>query len=381
MKEIWKIVTVNEDYEVSNIGNVRSNKGKTPRVLKPFAYGAKKDENTRGKYLSVTLMKNGIGKSYAVHRLVALAFIPNPDNLPQVNHINGVRNDNRVENLEWCDNSYNIWHSYNVLGNKSTQSCSISQYDKNGNFIKEWESIEVASKTLMIHSSSIIEVCKRRKNRKVAGGFIWRYKGDNDLALNYSKKTPVVQISKYGEKIKVFQTVKDAAKEHNISIGGISGCCLKRRGCNYAGGYIWRYEYDYDDDEFGYYLDKTFIQMTMNNIFVAEYKGTHELVDNANIELLKVIKCCDDNNKSTNGYKWYIKEECNRVREQRREIPVVQFSKDWEYLNEYASAKKASLATNTCATHISDSCQTRGVRTCGGFRWKYKKDFLIESNN
>ena len=372
MEEIWKIVTVNKDYEVSSMGNVRSNKGGILRMLKP--YGNKVKDN-RGNYLSVTLSANGKGKRYSVHRLVAMAFIPNPNNLPQVNHINGIRNDNRVGNLEWCNNSYNIWHSYNVLGNDSASKQVICQYDKSGKFIKEWDSIEKASKMLGIHSGSIIDVCKRNRHRKLAGNFIWRYKDDKDIQLNYVKTSPVVKISKYGEKLAVFQTVREAAKEHNISIGGISGCCLKKHGFNYAGDYIWRYESDYDENEFGYYIDKTFIQMTQNNIFVAEYNGTHELVDRTGIELVKVIKCCKDGSKSTNRFKWCIKEECSRVREPKRDIPVVQLNEDWEYLAEFASIKKASLATDSCPTHICDSCKTKGKRKCGGFRWIYQKDF------
>ena len=64
----------------------------------------------------IVLMKNSIKKRYMCHRLVALTFIPNPNNLPQINHIDGIRNNNCVENLEWCTQSQNELHSVNVLG-------------------------------------------------------------------------------------------------------------------------------------------------------------------------------------------------------------------------------------------------------------------------
>ena len=67
---------------------------------------------TNHGYLSVVLYQGGKKKTCSLHRLVAKAFIPNPDNLPQINHINGIKTDNRVENLEWCDNSHNQRHAF-----------------------------------------------------------------------------------------------------------------------------------------------------------------------------------------------------------------------------------------------------------------------------
>lgn len=377
MEEIWKTTTVNKDYEVSNLGNIRSNKGKTPRLLKPFRRGghyAKEEE--RGFYLSVRLLHKGIEQDYAVHRLVALAFIPNPKNLPMVNHINGVRNDNRVENLEWCDSSYNIWHSYNILGNKNGINRPIMQYTKEGEFIREWESAADAEKELGVDASSISAVCQRQKYRNVASGFIWRYKGDDDVAVQYDKFSPVVQISKYGERLETFNSVREAAKAVGVTDGGVTGVCMKRpRGYNYAGGYIWRYEDEYDDNEFGYFVNKTFIQMTMNNIFVAEYKGTHDLVDRGGFELIKVLMCCRGKRNSTNGFKWCIKEEGLKTRTSRREKPVVQLDKNCNFIAEYRSAVDAAKKNNLHSTHIADCCIQGLHRTSGGYKWMYKEEY------
>ena len=377
MEEIWKTTTVNKDYEVSNLGNIRSNKSKTPKLLKPFRRGghyAKEEE--RGFYLSVRLLHKGIEQDYAVHRLVALAFIPNPKNLPMVNHINGVRNDNRVENLEWCDGSYNIWHSYNILGNKNGTNRPIMQYTKEGEFIREWESAADAEKELGVDASSISAVCQRQKYRNVASGFIWRYKGDDDVAIQYDKFSPVVQISKYGERLETFNSVRDAAKAVGVTDGGVTGVCMKRpRGYNYAGGYIWRYEEEYDDNEFGYFVNKTFIQMTMNNIFVAEYKGTHDLVDRGGFELVKVLMCCRGKRNSTNGFKWCIKEEGLKTRTSRREKPVVQLDKNCNFIAEYRSAVDAAKKNNLHSTHIADCCIQGLHRTSGGYRWMYKEKY------
>ena len=377
MNEIWKTTTVNSDYEVSNMGNVRSNKTNKQRLLKPFSRGSAKKNNKKGHYLCVRLLTNGEEKDYAIHRLVAMAFIDNPNNLPQVNHKNGIKNDNRVDNLEWCDNSYNIWHSYNVLGNTNYKERKICQYTKKGEFIKEWESARDIEVSLGFSASAISSVCRKKDYRKTAYGFKWYYVDDDNHKVEYANTSHVVQISKYGEKIKVFDTIKDAALEVGVLDGGISGVCLKRkRGYNYAGGYLWRYVDDYDENEFGYFKDKTFIQMTMANIFVAEYKGTHELVDKSGSDLVKVIMCCRGQRNSTNGYKWCIKEEEVKTRNTKREKAVVQLDKGMNYIADYKSAVIAAKATNTHATHIGDSCKTFGKRTCGGYRWMYKDDYI-----
>ena len=97
-------------YEVSNMGRVRSLKFGKKKILKPS-----KDGNG---YLFVKLSKNGKIKYFKVHRLVANAFVENPNNLPQINHINEVKTDNRAVNLEWCTNQYNKRFSSakNVMG-------------------------------------------------------------------------------------------------------------------------------------------------------------------------------------------------------------------------------------------------------------------------
>lgn len=119
MEEIWKdIEGYGGYYQVSTLGRVRSIdrvvKGKNGRdytkkgkILKPFNFGG---------YLNVGLFGTLSKPTQAVHRLVAFAFIPNPENKPCVNHINGVKTDNRLENLEWVTNYENSQHAINVLG-------------------------------------------------------------------------------------------------------------------------------------------------------------------------------------------------------------------------------------------------------------------------
>ena len=114
-------------YEVSNLGRVRSLE--TERILKP-------SKNTWG-YLFVSLYKNGIKKAVRIHRLVALAFIPNPDNLPCINHKDEDKTNNTVDNLEWCDDKYNA--NYGTRNERIAEKTRkpVLQFDLLGNFIRE----------------------------------------------------------------------------------------------------------------------------------------------------------------------------------------------------------------------------------------------------
>ena len=106
-EEIWIPVVGYEGlYEVSSYGRVRSLDRYDSR--NHFRKGKLMNFIYEGEYLKVDFSKNGINKRYVVHRLVAKAFIPNPDNLPQINHKDEDKTNNRVDNLEWCDAKYNI---------------------------------------------------------------------------------------------------------------------------------------------------------------------------------------------------------------------------------------------------------------------------------
>ena len=163
------------DYYVTDTGIVYSRKsGRFKRLAQT--------DDGHG-YAKVSLCNNTKPKVVKVHRLVAQAFIPNPENKPQINHKNGVRNDNRVENLEWCTNGENSKHSYECLNHKkiwkglfgkdNMHSKPVLQI-KDNIIIKEFGSACEAARETNLSFGNICSCC--RGERKQTGGFQWKYK-------------------------------------------------------------------------------------------------------------------------------------------------------------------------------------------------------------
>lgn len=170
MKEIWRDIEGYEGlYQVSNLGNVKSlnyNRTGKERILK-----ATKDNG----YLSVCLYKDGIKKSYKVHRIIALAFLPNPDNLPQVNHKDEDKTNNRVDNLEWCNSKYN--NNYGTRNKRSGESqTNHPKFSKQVLCVETgviYPSTRQVERKLGFANSNISAACNGKYKR--AYGFHWRY--------------------------------------------------------------------------------------------------------------------------------------------------------------------------------------------------------------
>lgn len=183
MKEVWKDIEGFEGYyQVSNLGRVKSleririaNNGKSETAQFPVKEKILAISKQTQGYSQASLCKDGTQKSYRLNRLVANAFIPNPDNKPEVNHIDGNKDNNCVDNLEWVTSVENIRHSW-VNGLRKPRKKPVQQLDDNGNVVAEYESIKQAAETLNCSKGNICSSCKGVKGREKASGYYWRYK-------------------------------------------------------------------------------------------------------------------------------------------------------------------------------------------------------------
>lgn len=158
-----------ENYEINKEGNIFS--------LKRDKYLKYSIQKSGYKY--VYLCKNGKQKAFLLHRLIALNFLPNPENLPEINHIDGNKLNNDLNNLEWVTRSQNQKHAYlNKLnhcnyGGEHHNSKKVGQYTKSGVLIKTWNSVIEAANNILNVSKCIQRVC--RNERKSYNKFVWRY--------------------------------------------------------------------------------------------------------------------------------------------------------------------------------------------------------------
>ena len=179
MEEVWKDIPGFEGmYQCSDIGNVKGLDRLVPCGKKTNSIKGQiiKPKIDRYGYPHLHISKDSKKFFFTVHRLVASTFIENKENKPQVNHINGIKTDNRIENLEWCNNSENILHSFRCLGREKPKGGGVDidnkmskpliQYDLNGNFIKQWNSRRGCSRELGIDYRRLSDFCLGLKKSK-----------------------------------------------------------------------------------------------------------------------------------------------------------------------------------------------------------------------
>lgn len=181
--EEWRDIAGYEgQYQISNLGKVRS----LDRYVKCNGFNLIKGQLMKPKidkygYFQISLCKNCKYKSFTIHRLVAQAFLPNPDNLPQINHINECKWDNTVWNLEWCNSKYNINYGTGKKRRIDTQRKTMStmkpvlQYTLDMEFVGEYPSASEASRQTGINKSNIGSCCNGNPEHKSAGGYVWKF--------------------------------------------------------------------------------------------------------------------------------------------------------------------------------------------------------------
>ena len=190
MKEIWKDIKEFEKfYQVSNLGRVR---GLDRIVINKLGHKIKRKGQIMKQILDihgypvVHLRKEGISKYFKVHRLVAIAFIPNPNNLPMINHKDENPLNSNVNNLEWCDCKYNNNYGDRNLKLSCTKSKPIYQYSLDGKLLKKFDRISEISK-LGFNVYGVLHCCEGYS--KTSQGFIWdRENKQIDLKQHIDKR-------------------------------------------------------------------------------------------------------------------------------------------------------------------------------------------------
>lgn len=243
--EIWKPVKGYEGvYSVSSFGRVR--REEFSQILPNGAVGTIKSHIMKSiigsnNYLYVVLCQNNKRKRYSVHRLVAIAFLPNPNNLPEVNHKDQNRQNAMVDNLEWCDRLYNVRYGDGIEKAAKKKSKPIDRYTLNGEYIDTWESQQEFYRKHNITGDSLIyKACAGTHNIISAYGYKWRFHDDKTPFRDKKQQgNKICQYSMDGILLNTYSSVLAASRATGIDRSTISRCASGKY--KHSGGYVWKY--------------------------------------------------------------------------------------------------------------------------------------------
>ena len=262
MEELWKDIVGYEDiYQVSNMGNVRK--------IAPFSrkmdcsicnpYQLKKVKSSTG-YVHVQLVKDGRSSTINVHKLVAQAFVPNPENKPEINHIDADRSNNISTNLEWVTHVENMVHAVklshidtSIMRSHKKRMYTVLQYSVQGKFIKEWECVDDIVAEYGIRRCTVYACLN--KHHKSSFDYMWIKRFPGDLIqdriepLNWMtgktqkpRSRKIIQLDKQNKVVHIWDSYHELEDDKSFgknTIANIMKCANGTR--KYAYGFIWKY--------------------------------------------------------------------------------------------------------------------------------------------
>ena len=326
VEEIWKELNPKfPGYKVSNLGRLKLRSGVVSKCS-PRLSG----------YVSVSIINDkGKTKSMFLHVLVGLAFIPNPEQKASINHINGIRHDNRLVNLERV--TYKENNNRKVFPNKGGMCSRIAQYDSDDNLVKIWNSMREITNTKIISQHVLSKACKL--NEKV-NNIRWEYyieKIDGEEWKELFVNEEFIKVSSEGR-----------IMYHNgyISYGS-------SRGTGYLKFSIKAKSYQAHD-----LICRAFKPLENYDFLI-----TNHLDNNKTNNKINNLEWCTQKENMTHAVK-YRKSTNHCTRK------VKQIDDKGEIVNVFDSIKEAGIKTNTAVQHICEVCKHKNIRA-GGFKWEY----------
>ena len=415
--EEWKFCKKYPGYQVSSLGRMKT----------PTGYISKANPHPDGYiYVSVKL-ENKTTINKFLHTIIAETFLENPENKPCVNHINGIKTDNRVfvknkdqnnnlkyNNLEWVTIKEN--NQRKVFPSKTNSTnIEVIQFDKDGEEIKTWRSISEIS--LYFKSDKINYYLNSGKEYE---GFFWEKKlqvqilpGEEWVTVNY--KNRLVNVSSegrvkrsngritYGSKnlcgYMIFSCKGQQMLVHRIVMSAMLGYDIdsseyvvdhinEKKDCNKVSNlrHISQqmnviYSYQNNPDR-KYNSKKTAVsQYTLDGTFIISFDSQVEAEEFTGILRSGICECCKGNDKSAGGFMWRYKDDEKDILPIKYDwntIDISQYSLNGKYIKSFISIIEAERITGICSSNICNCCKDN-KKSAGGFMWKYKdgeKDIL-----
>nr|QBK85392.1 MAG: HNH endonuclease [Iridovirus LCIVAC01] len=351
-KEEWRTIPGNEKYEASNLSQIRNTK--TKRILKKYI--------TETGYERIGLYSQNGRKNNQVHRLVAQAFIPNPNNFPQVNHKDKNRANNKVENLEWATASMNVKHSIKMGVKRHKRA--VWQRDLEGNEVAVFDSITKASEITGCDASSIIKCANGKRN--TAGNFTWGYvkekiteevRGDNWKEIkNYPGYRIYNNGQIYSDYISQYLKLTISGGYYRIGLCNDNGIQRKHQ------VHILVAQYFCDNSE-----NKPIVNHIDGDKLNNHYTNLEWVTQSENMKHADSLGLIKRVTKRVLQYAREDKDKCE---------PLHIFNSAKEVADFVKSKSKTKASISSIMASISTVC-TGVQNTAYGYRWEYEKPFSM----